>query len=98
MTTNPRRARVKSSLIGTCNTPLERSFEGYKILFSLHVPKRFYFRKIYVSKVSRQQTSQFWGSHLGILKKMPFGCNPAEKHKIYYREGSDASSQRIRVV
>jgi hypothetical protein len=31
-------------------------------------------------------------------EKMPFGCNLAESHKVYYREGSDAFSQRMQVV
>jgi hypothetical protein len=28
-------------------------------------------------------------------KKVSFGCRLAESHKVYYREGNDASSQRM---
>ncbi len=36
-------------------------------------------------------TWEFWG-------KVTFGCNPMERHKIYYREGIGASSQRLWAV
>jgi hypothetical protein len=42
---NSLKARVKSSPIGACNTPLERSFKGYK-LSHFYVKKRLDLRKI----------------------------------------------------
>jgi hypothetical protein len=43
-------------------------FKGYNIL-TLHFQKRFDLRKIWTFKIWRQQESQFWDSHLGVLGK-----------------------------
>ncbi len=43
-----------------------------------------------MSQVLGQQESQFWDSHLDVV--------PAKRHKVYYSEGSGASSQRLWVV
>jgi hypothetical protein len=47
----------------------------------------------------KQEESQFWDLHLGIPGKVTFGCSPhGEAYRVYYKEGSDASSQRLWVV
>ncbi len=71
---------------------------GYKIL-PLNSWKKLDLRKIRLFKVLGQQESQFWDSHLGVLgKKWHLDVVPIERHKIHYREGSGASSQRLWVV
>jgi hypothetical protein len=64
---------------------------AYKICLS-HAQNRLDVKKIRGSKILGQQKSQFWDSHLGVLNKMSFGCSLMERHKVYYREGSGASS------
>jgi len=53
-------------------------FKGYKIL-PLHVQNKPYLRKIWMCKISKQQKSQFWDSHLKSWEKMSFECDPCVK-------------------
>jgi hypothetical protein len=98
LTTNPLRVKVKLSPIGACHTPWKYIFEGYKILHP-HAPNKFDLRKIWMSKVLGQQKSPFWDSYLGVPgKKCHLGIACTKSHRVYYREGSGASSQRLRVI
>jgi hypothetical protein len=54
-----------------------------------------YFIHIFKILILGQQKSQFWDSHLRVSKKMTFDVIPVNKHRIYYRDGNGASSQRL---
>jgi len=96
-TINPLKTKVKWASIEACFTPLEFScFEGYKILIS-----HFFFKKIWFEKYMNIQN--FRTTRVPILglpfeslgEKWHLDVIPVERHIMYYREGSGASSQRL---
>jgi hypothetical protein len=64
----------------------------------MHVLNMFDLKKIRMSKILGQQSPNFGTSTWESQEKMSFKCSPIESHRIYYREGSGASSQRLWVV
>ncbi len=69
-------------------------FKGYKIVPS-HIKNKFDLRKIWASKVWDNKSPNL-GLPLGNPEeKWHLDAIPMERHIIYYREGSGASSQRL---
>jgi hypothetical protein len=47
----------------------------------------------------RYECPKFWNSKSpNFGEKMPLDVAPLESHKVYYKEGSNASSQKLQVV
>jgi len=89
---------VKWGLIGMCYTPLERYFQGLKDI-ALEFSKQIWFEKNMGVQSFGTTKVLVLGLPLGSLgEKWHLHVVLAEKHKIYYREGSGASSQRLQAV
>jgi hypothetical protein len=97
-TKNPLKVGVKWGLIGTCYTPLDRYFQGiYDSVFAFS--KKTWFEKNMSVQSFKTTKVPILGLPLGSFEeKWQLDVVPAKKHKVYYKEGSGASSQRLRVV
>jgi len=97
-TTNPLKAWVKWSPIGTCYTPFERYFQGlWDIIVTFS--KNTWSKKDMNVQNFRRTKVPFLGLPLGSPReKWDLDVIPTDKYIIYYREGSGASSQKLQVV
>ncbi len=68
LTTNPLKVRVKWGLIGACYMPLERYFQGYKIMLCIFTKQVWFENDMTVQRFGTS-TWEFRG-------KLTFGCSP----------------------
>jgi hypothetical protein len=69
-------------------------FKGYKI-FPFHASNKFFEKKMNIQSLGTTKIS-ILGLPFGSLgKKCHLDVAPMETHRIYYKEGSGASSQRL---
>jgi len=87
-TTNPLKLGVKCSLIGTCYKPLEIFSKVIK--YFPHTFKIDLFWESY-------ECPKFWDNK-NPREKWHLDVVSVKKHKVYHREGSSASSQKLQVV
>jgi hypothetical protein len=87
--------RGQWNLIGACYTPLKKYFEG-AIRYNPHIFKIILIWENYECPKFWDNKSFNFGTFIwGSRGKVTFQCNPMVRHKLYYREGTGAFSQRL---
>jgi hypothetical protein len=69
----------------TCHIPLESSWRGLQLCFRPHINQRSIEKVIGLQSCESPKFGNFGTPTWESRDKMPFGCGPMERHRVYYK-------------